>query len=256
MAAMLEKAGIIEELFDAVYKWLGAGEGRACGRDRARLHGARRDGRRRRRDRSHHGHDRAARHAQARLRPEARLRLAARRRHARHPDSAVGDGDRLRGGGAAIARRIAGRLDLPGLAAVRPLHRLHPHPLLHQSEPRPRAAARGARQHAREIPAAQEHHRADPADRPGARRDLRRHRDAGRGRRHRHLRRAVRLRAAPPPQLAGGPGSRDRDAEGDRDGDVDLLRRHDVRRLLHREGRADVRRQHDPRHRPCRPTAS
>ena len=88
------------------------GEGRARRRDRACLHGARRDGRRRRRDRSHHGHDRAAGDAQARLRPEARLRLAARRRHARHPHPAVGDGDRLCGGGAAVARRAAGRLDL------------------------------------------------------------------------------------------------------------------------------------------------
>ena len=90
----------------------GLGQGRPRRGDRAGLHRARRDGRRRRRDRSHHGHDRAAGDAQARLRPEARLRLAARRRHARHPDSAVGDGDRLCGGRAAVARRIAGRLDL------------------------------------------------------------------------------------------------------------------------------------------------
>ena len=125
MAAMLEKAGIIEELFDAVYKWLGSVKGGLAVGDGAGLHGARGDGRRRRRDRSHHGHDRAAGDAQARLRPEARLRLAARRRHARNPDPAVGHGDRLRGGRAAVARRAAGRLDLPGLAAVRALHRLH-----------------------------------------------------------------------------------------------------------------------------------
>ena len=66
MAAMLEKAGIIEELFDAVYKWLGAVKGglrpRRCWPD-----GARRDGWRRRRHRSHHGYDRVAGHAQARL---------------------------------------------------------------------------------------------------------------------------------------------------------------------------------------------
>ena len=29
MAAMLEKAGIIEELFDVIYKWLGVAQGRA-----------------------------------------------------------------------------------------------------------------------------------------------------------------------------------------------------------------------------------
>ena len=48
---------------------------------------------------------------------------------------------------------------------------------------------------------------------------------------------------------------RDRHAEGDRDGDVDLLRRDDVRRLLHRQGRPDVRHRAHPRHRPARPTA-
>ena len=39
------------------------------------------------------------------------------------------------------------------------------------------------------------------------------------------------------------------DAQGDGDGDVDLLRRHHVRRLFHRQGRADVRVRVDPRHR-------
>ena len=50
-----------------------------------------------------------------------------------------------------------------------------------------------------------------------------------------------RLRAASPAQLGRDPRSRHVDAEGDRDGDVDLLRRDDVRRLLHRQGRPDVR---------------
>ena len=49
----------------------------------------------------------------------------------------------------------------------------------------------------REAAAAQEHDRADPADHARARRHLRRHRNAGRGGRHRHLRRAVRVGAAP-----------------------------------------------------------
>ena len=68
------------------------------------------------------------------------------------------------------------------------------------------------------------------------RRDLRRYRDTGRGGRHRQFRRAVRVRAAPRrPQLAGCAGGRDCDAESDSDGDVDFLRRDDVRRLLHCE---------------------
>ena len=68
MAAMLEKAGIIEELFDAVYKWLGSRQGRASRRNRSCLYCACRNGRRGRRHRSDHGHDCAAGHAQARLR--------------------------------------------------------------------------------------------------------------------------------------------------------------------------------------------
>ena len=74
MAAVLEKAGIIEELFDVIYKWLGSLQGRARLGDGARVHGARGDGRRRRRDRGDDGHDRAAGDAAARLRAEARLR--------------------------------------------------------------------------------------------------------------------------------------------------------------------------------------
>ena len=49
---------------------------------------------------------------------------------------------------------------------------------------------------------------------------------------------------------------RDRDAEGHRDGDVDLLRRDDVRRLLHRQGRPDLRRRTRSSAPACRPTAS
>ena len=90
--------------------WLA--QGRPGLGDRAGLHRARGHGRRGRRDRGDDGHDRAAGDAAAWLRPEARLRLAARRRHARHPDPALGDGDRLRGRGAAIAGRAAGRLDI------------------------------------------------------------------------------------------------------------------------------------------------
>ena len=63
MAAMLEKAGIIEELFDVIYKWLGSLKGGlasatvvACTVLAAMVG-------RGRRDRGHDGHDRVARHA-------------------------------------------------------------------------------------------------------------------------------------------------------------------------------------------------
>ena len=103
MAAMLEKAGIIEELFDAIYKWLGALKGGlasatvlACTALAAMVGvvGA---------TEVTMGMIALPAMLRARLRPEARLRLAARRRHARHPDPALGHGDRLCGRGAAVA---------------------------------------------------------------------------------------------------------------------------------------------------------
>src|SRR5947208_517690 len=129
MAAMLEKAGIIEELFDAVYKWLGAVKG-----------------------------------------------------------------------GLAAATVLA----CTALAAMVGV-----------------VGARGAGQRAREIAAAQQYDRALVSDLLGARDHLHRHRHPGRSRRHRHLRRAVRLGAAPPPDLARDRRSRHRHVEGDGDGDVD-----------------------------------
>ena len=98
------------------------------------LHRARGDGGRGRRDRDHDGHDRLAGDAQARLRPEDRLRLASRWRHARHPDPALGDGDRLCGRCAAIARRVADRLCLSGVPAGRHVRGLRDDPLHHQPE--------------------------------------------------------------------------------------------------------------------------
>ena len=171
----------------------GRAQGRPRVRDGARLHGARRDGRRRRRDRGHDGHDRAARDAEARLRAQARLRLAARRRHARHPDPAFGDGDRLRGRRAAVAGRAADRLGIPRTAAVGTLHRVRDAALLHQSGAGARAAGRGARELSREAAAAAQHDHAGSRDPAGAGHHLLRHRHAGRGRRHRHLRRARRV---------------------------------------------------------------
>ena len=215
------------------------------------LHPARGDGRRRRRHRGDDGHDRAARDAPAQLRAEARLRLAARGRHARHPDSAVGDGDRLRGRRAAVAGRAADRLGVSGTAAVRALHRLRDDSLLHQSRRSgPRCRSRSASTCARSCACCATRSRRC-SDHSRARRHLLRHRDAGRGRRHRHVRRARRLRAAPPAYLGRALRGRDRDAEGDGDGDVDLLRRDDVRRLLHHQGRPDVRLRPDSRHRPA-----
>ena len=82
MAAVLEKAGIIEELFDVIYKWLGALKGGLASATVLACTRARGDGRRRRRDRSHDGHDRAAGDAEAQLRarssPAARCSPAAR----------------------------------------------------------------------------------------------------------------------------------------------------------------------------------
>ena len=186
----------------------GLAEGRARIGDRRRLHGAGGDGRRRRRDRDHDGDDRAAGDAAAEVRPQARVRLAARRRHAGHPDPAVGDGDRLCGGRAAVAGRAADGIGVPGLPAVGPLRRLHHAALLHQSVARSRAADRGARQHAREASPAAQHDHAGAADPAGAGRDLPRHRDAGGSRGHRQLRRVRRLRAAPAAQLDRDPRSR------------------------------------------------
>ena len=139
---------------------------------------------------------------QARLRPEARLRLAARRRHARHPDPAVGDGDRLRGRGAAVAGRAADRLGVsracccPGCTSSTSRCAATS---IRASGPRCRSrSASSFREKLRLLRNTIAPMLRDPA---GARRDLLRHRDAGRGGRHRHLRRAGRLRAAPPAQL-------------------------------------------------------
>ena len=67
MAAVLERAGIIEELFDAIYKWLGSLKGGLASATVLGLHRARGHGRRRRRDRGDHGHDCPAGDAAARL---------------------------------------------------------------------------------------------------------------------------------------------------------------------------------------------
>ena len=103
MAAMLEKAGIIEELFDAVYKWLGSVKGGlaaatvlACTALAAMVGvvGA-----------TEVTMGMIALPAMLKRGYDEKLACGALlvRRHARHSDSAVGHGDRLCGGGAAIA---------------------------------------------------------------------------------------------------------------------------------------------------------
>ena len=74
---------------------------------------------------------------------QARLRRHHRRRHARHPDPAVGDDHRLRGGGRAVGGEALRRGDVPGLLPGLPLPRLHHRLGDDQSEDRA-AAAGGA----------------------------------------------------------------------------------------------------------------
>ena len=104
MAAVLEKAGIIEELFDVIYKWLGSVKGGlasatvvACTLLAAMVGvvGA---------TEVTMGMIALPAMLRAKLRAQARVRIAAGGRNARHPDPAVGDGDRLRRRRAAVAR--------------------------------------------------------------------------------------------------------------------------------------------------------
>ena len=136
MAAMLEKAGIIEELFDAVYKWLGSVKGGlaaatvlACTALAAMV-----------------GVVGATEVTMGMIALPAMLK--------RGYDQKLACGSLLAGGTlgliglggcAAIARRTPGRLDFPGISAFRPLHLLHSHPLLHQPKPRAGLAAGRAR---------------------------------------------------------------------------------------------------------------
>ena len=195
MAAILEKAGIIEELFDVIYKWLGSLKGGlasatvlACTLLAAMV-----------------GVVGATEVTMGMIALPAMLR--------RGYDPKLACGSLLAGGTlgilippsvmaivyAVVAQQSLGELLIgsvfPGLllSGMYVLYitiRCYVEP-----EPRAGAADRGARRPAREVPAAAQHDRADHADPARARRDLLRRRDAGRGRRHRHLRRARRLRA-------------------------------------------------------------
>ena len=202
MAAMLEKAGIIEELFDVIYKWLGALKGGlasatvvACTLLAAMV-----------------GVVGATEVTMGMIALPAMLR--------RGYDPKLACGSLLAGGTlgilippsvmaivyAVVAQQSLGELLIgsvfPGLAALRAC-----------TSPTSRSAATSTRssgpalpleervEHAREAAAAAQHHRADAADPPGARRHLLRHRHARRSGRHRHVRRARRVRAASPAHL-------------------------------------------------------
>ena len=201
MAAMLEKAGIIEELFDVVYKWLGGVKGGlasatviACTMLAAMV-----------------GVVGATEVTMGMIALPAMLR--------RGYDPKLACGALLAGGTlgilippsvmaivyAVVAQQSLGELLigsvfpgllLSGLYIAYITIRCYINPKLGPALPLEERV-----EHAREAAPAAQHDRADPADRAGARRDLLRHRDAGRGRRHRHLRRAGRLRAAPPADL-------------------------------------------------------
>ncbi len=80
--------------------------------------------------------------AQGGLRRQARLWRHHGRRHARHPDPAVGDDHRLRGRGRPIGREALRRRDVPGLLPVVPLSHLHHRLGDDQSEDRATAAGR------------------------------------------------------------------------------------------------------------------
>ena len=201
MAAILEKAGIIEELFDVIYKWLGSLKGGlasatvvACTLLAAMV-----------------GVVGATEVTMGMIALPAMLR--------RGYDPKLACGSLLAGGTlgilippsvmaivyAVVAQQSLGELLigsvfpgllLSGMYVVYITIRCYVNPSLG-----PGAADRGARRPAREVPPAAQHDRADPADPARARHDLLRRRDAGRGGGHRHLRRARGLRAARPPQL-------------------------------------------------------
>ena len=124
------------------------------------------------------------------------IRLSAgrdhRRRHARHPDPAVGDADRDGARRRRAGDRPVRRRGHPRTGAGAALHRLHARAQLPQSGAGPGAAARRARRIDRRGRArARVRHRAGRGRHlRDARRDPRRHRDAHRRRRGRLVRRA------------------------------------------------------------------
>ena len=202
MAAVLEKAGIIEELFDVIYKWLGSVKGGlasatvvACTLLAAMV-----------------GVVGATEVTMGMIALPAMLR--------RNYDPKLACGSLLAGGTlgilippsvmaivyAVVAQQSLGELligsvfpglMLSGLYIAYVTIRCYINPSLG-----PAPAGRRARQHARKASPAAQYDHAGASDHPRARRHFRRHRHAGRSRRHRHLRRARRVRAAPAADLA------------------------------------------------------
>ena len=256
MAAVLEKAGIIEELFDVIYKWLGALKGGLASATvlactvLAAMVGV----------------------VGATEVTMGMIALPAMLKRGYEPKLACGS---LLAGGtlgilippsvmaivyAVVAQQSLGELLIgsvfPGLAAVRPLHRLRDAALLHQSRLGPALPIEERVSFPEKLRLLRNTITpmlvillvlgviffgiATPVE------------AAGIG----TFGALVVCRAAPAPQLDQSLRCGDRHAEGDGDGDVDLLRRDDVRRLLHRQGRPDVRLRDDSRHRASHPTGS
>ena len=113
------------------------------------------------------------------------------RRHARHPDSAVGDAGRDGAGARHLDHRLVRGRVRPGLSAVRHVHRLHADPLSLQSEARSAGAARGAAgiDEDRAVGVPGRPRSGDGADHRHAGCDPRRHHDRGGGRSTRRARR-------------------------------------------------------------------
>ena len=250
MASMLERAGLIEEMFDVVYKWMGGLRGGLAAATIVAstiLAGHGRGDRRRGGDDGHH---RPAGDAAAQLRPQDCPRLHHGRRHPRHPHPAVHPGDPLRRGGAAVCRPALPGLGGSGSDAVQHVHRLHPPALVDQPDAGTVTAQGRARQPDRKAAPAAQPDRADLSglSRPGP--ALRRHRHAGRGGGHRLLRRHDRRRHAQTLQPAGAARRVHHHGSGVGHGAVDHVRGVDLRRLLHPAGRPRIHHRRHPRHRP------
>ena len=193
MGFLLEQSGLMERLFRgvqldvrvgarlAVSRRAGHGDDLRRGDGHRRLVGdaARRDG--------------GAGDEALRLRHPAVGRRDRRRRHARHPDSAVGHADRDGTGRRRAGHRPLRRRRHPGPGAGAALHRLHARAELSQSGAGPGVADRRARRvHRRGRARARVRHRAGRRRHlRDARRDPRRHRDADRRRCGRVVRRAA-----------------------------------------------------------------
>ncbi len=201
MAAMLEKAGIIEELFDVIYKWLGALKGGLASATviactvLAAMVGV----------------------VGATEVTMGMIALPAMLRRGYEPKLACGS---LLAGGtlgilippsvmaivyAVVAQQSLGELLigsvfpgflLSGLYVGYITLRCYINPSLGPALPVEERV-----EHARETAASAQYDHAGAADHPGARRHLPRHRDAGRSGRHRHLRRLRGVCAAPPADL-------------------------------------------------------